>query len=86
MNLREALIVQGPSLELQRAAQAEIARLDARIKDLTPDKTGELDALMLDFGSHEFQWDSAGGVALQLNGYQIVLTPNGRWFLNDTGD
>lgn len=29
MNLRQALISQGPSLELQRAAQAEIARLDA---------------------------------------------------------
>jgi hypothetical protein len=31
MNLREALIAQGPSLELHRAAQAEIARLDAII-------------------------------------------------------
>ena len=29
MNLRDALIYQTPSLELQRAAQAEIARLDA---------------------------------------------------------
>jgi len=34
MNLREALIVQNPSLELQRAAQAEIARLDSVLKDL----------------------------------------------------
>ena len=31
MNLREALIVQNPSLELQRAAQAEIARLDGEL-------------------------------------------------------
>lgn len=31
MNLREALIVQGPSLELQRAAHAEIARLDGEL-------------------------------------------------------
>ena len=35
MNLREALIVQNPSLELQRAAQAEIARLDDMLKTLT---------------------------------------------------
>mgnify|MGYP000926611435 CR=1 FL=1 len=35
MDLREALIRQGPSLELQRAAQAEIARLDAQVRDLT---------------------------------------------------
>jgi hypothetical protein len=34
MNLREALIAQGPSLELQRAAADEIARLDAVIKHL----------------------------------------------------
>ena len=32
MNLREALISQGPSLELHRAAQAEIARLDGIIE------------------------------------------------------
>ena len=32
MNLREALIVQSPSLELHRAAQAEIARLDAALR------------------------------------------------------
>lgn len=32
MNLREALIVQSPSLALQREAQAEIARLDHQIK------------------------------------------------------
>ena len=31
MNLREALITQGPSLSLQRAAQSEIARLDAEV-------------------------------------------------------
>lgn len=31
MNLREALIAQAPSLELQRAAQAEIARLDHEV-------------------------------------------------------
>lgn len=31
MNLREALIVQSPSLALQREAQAEIARLDHRL-------------------------------------------------------
>ena len=31
MNLREALIVQAPSLALQRSAQAEIARLDAEV-------------------------------------------------------
>jgi hypothetical protein len=29
MNIREALITQAPSLALQRAAQSEIARLDA---------------------------------------------------------
>ena len=32
MNLREALIVQGPSLVLHRAAQAEIARLDTALR------------------------------------------------------
>jgi hypothetical protein len=31
VNLRQALITQAPSLELQRAAHAEIARLDAII-------------------------------------------------------
>lgn len=35
MELREALIRQSPSLELQRAAQAEIARLDAVVMLLT---------------------------------------------------
>lgn len=35
MQLREALISQSPSLELQRAAANEIARLDARVKFLT---------------------------------------------------
>ncbi len=34
MNLREALIIQSPSLELQRAAANEIARLDATIRHL----------------------------------------------------
>ena len=34
MKLREALIVQSPSLDLQRAAADEIARQDALIKDL----------------------------------------------------
>ena len=34
MNLREALIIQSPSLELQRAAADEIARLDGVIKHL----------------------------------------------------
>ncbi len=34
MKLREALITQAPSLELHRAAQAEIARLDAQITQL----------------------------------------------------
>jgi len=37
MNLRDALISQAPSLALQRAAQAEIARLDAEIVRLTED-------------------------------------------------
>lgn len=32
MNLREALIVQSPSLALQREAQAEIARLDSALR------------------------------------------------------
>lgn len=32
MNLREALIAQAPSLELQRAAQSEIARLDHQLR------------------------------------------------------
>ncbi len=32
MNLRDALIYQNPSLELQRAAASEIARLDALVK------------------------------------------------------
>lgn len=32
MNLREALIEQHPSLALQRAAQAEIARLDLALR------------------------------------------------------
>lgn len=35
MNLRAALIEQHPSLALQRAAAAEIARLDALVKQLT---------------------------------------------------
>jgi hypothetical protein len=34
MQLREALLVQGPSLALQRAASDEIARLDARVRAL----------------------------------------------------
>ena len=34
MNLREALVLQAPSLALQREAQAEIARLDAEVKRL----------------------------------------------------
>ncbi len=34
MNLREALIIQSPSLELQRAAANEIARLDTTIRHL----------------------------------------------------
>ncbi len=34
MKLREALIVQSPSLALQRAAADEIARQDGLIKDL----------------------------------------------------
>ena len=34
MNLREALILQSPSLELLRAAAAEIARLDAQVQRL----------------------------------------------------
>jgi hypothetical protein len=34
MQLREALLVQSPSLALQRAASDEIARLDARIREL----------------------------------------------------
>lgn len=32
MNLRQALIEQGPSLALQREAQAEIARLDHTLR------------------------------------------------------
>lgn len=35
MELREALIMQAPSLALQRAAGDEIARLDGKIRDLT---------------------------------------------------
>lgn len=34
MNLREALIIQSPSLELQRAAADEIARLDATVRHI----------------------------------------------------
>lgn len=34
MNLRQALIEQGPSLALQREAQAEIARLDYKLSHL----------------------------------------------------
>ena len=34
MQLREALLVQSPSLALQRAASDEIARLDARVRSL----------------------------------------------------
>jgi hypothetical protein len=34
VNLREALIIQSPSLELQRAAADEIARLDGVVKHL----------------------------------------------------
>lgn len=33
MKIRQALIEQAPSLELQRAAAAEIARLDAALAD-----------------------------------------------------
>jgi hypothetical protein len=32
--LREALVSQAPSLALQRSAQAEIAKLDARVRTL----------------------------------------------------
>lgn len=48
MELREALIRQSPSLELQRAAQAEIARLDAVVMLLTKEVQelqSELDAI-----------------------------------------
>lgn len=34
MNLRQALIEQAPSLALQREAQAEIARLDHKLRHL----------------------------------------------------
>jgi hypothetical protein len=34
MNLRASLMAQGPSLELQRAAADEIARLDAVVRSL----------------------------------------------------
>lgn len=34
MKIREALLIQSPSLQLQRAAADEIAKLDARIKEL----------------------------------------------------
>lgn len=34
MKIREALLTMAPSLALQRAAADEIARLDARIKEL----------------------------------------------------
>lgn len=34
MNIREALLVQSPSLALQRAAGDEISRLDRRIAEL----------------------------------------------------
>ena len=37
MNLRQALIEQAPSLTLQRAAQAEIARLDAELNRMAHD-------------------------------------------------
>ena len=33
MKLREALITQSPSLELQRAAQNEISKLDSRLAE-----------------------------------------------------
>lgn len=48
MKLREALIAQAPSLELQRAAQAEIARLDGLVTQLEEEVallTSDRDAL-----------------------------------------
>ena len=38
MELRQALIVQGPSMALQRAAQDEISRLDAEVARLQADR------------------------------------------------
>lgn len=38
MEVREALMLQAPSLELQRAAQVLVAQLDARIQELTIEK------------------------------------------------
>lgn len=35
MEIREALMLQAPSLELQRAAGILVAQLDARIQELT---------------------------------------------------
>ena len=35
MQLRDALIQQAPSLELQRSAQQEIAKLDRQVEQLT---------------------------------------------------
>lgn len=35
MEVREALMLQAPSLELQRAAQVLVAQLDAHIQELT---------------------------------------------------
>lgn len=45
MQLRQALIVQAPSLALLRAAADEIARLDARIAELTP-RVARLEAMV----------------------------------------
>ena len=59
MQLREALIVQQPSLVLQRAASDEISRLDARIKYLerlekrVSENSWELDNLRAEVYQHQ---------------------------------
>lgn len=44
MNIREALIQQSPSLALQRAASDEIARLDARVRELEAEASARASA------------------------------------------
>lgn len=54
MKIREALIIQSPSLALQRAAQDEIARLDLEIMS----KDEEIQRLKLELAIVQVEYDN----------------------------
>lgn len=59
MNLREALIVQSPSLALQRAAADEIARLDRRV--------AEMDTMLKEAASLLTEWRELAQLRLSVS-------------------